>query len=811
MCENPSMRLRPHLIVILLAGRAWAQPTTLAGFSDQGSFVLFVNEERVGKLTFQWKADGTFDAKVSLSTAGQTISGTVALTPDAEGRWIKATVEDPANKRAWEREGSTITLTSPEKNAKGMFPEGVLTFETYTPPLISQALRRFDMSKGSKQTLPVLVLNAELLNHFDLVVERQDTVERRVAGRNLKLTRWIYSPPGHEYHVLADADGRVYLASGVPGFGGGIGDKNAVFVRDGYEELREEEWREAHRDSGPVSQPEFEVKVKPAVPLPMRDGVKLSTDLYFPAGAEKSPVILIRTPYKKENEELRARFYTRRGYVVAVQDVRGRFGSEGVWEPFVHEAKDGYDAIEWLARQPWSNGKVGMIGASYLGWVQWCAASMHPPHLAAMIPNVSPPDPFHNFPYDHGILLLQPALWWTDVVESNATADLSGVKLAAAARKNLQEPLKALPVVDLDKAVLEKENPYWRRWLAHPSPDAYWADSMFSDKLKAVNVPVFHQSGWFDGDTIGTKLNYLKMAGYGHTNQKLTIGPWDHTDTATQISMEQDFGPAANIDLQQDYLRWFDHWLKGMDNGIAKEPPVSLFVMGSNRWLRGAAYPLPETHFERLYLSSSGHANTSKGDGQLGFDQPGSKQKQAVDRYVYDPGEPTPEPNSDSAERDRLAAARKDILVYTTDRFEKPHTIAGPVSAVLYASSSARDTDWFVRFVEVDEDGKSSLLWTGGSAGHIRARYRNSLAKPELLKPGKVYKYTIDLWHTGVTIPPGHRLRVEVSSAAFPLFERNLNTGGSNETETHFASAEQTIYHDARHPSHILLPMIPEK
>ena len=789
---------------MLLGVRAWSQPATLAGFSDEGSFVLYVNEERVGSLTFQWKADGTFESKGSLIIAGQSVTGTMAVTPDIEGRWIKALLEDATRTRVWEREGSTITFTSPNRKGKGTWPEDVLTFQTYTPPLISQALRRYDMSKGGRQALAVLVLNSEIFNNFDLFVERLDTVERIVSGRRLKVTRWIYAPPGHEYHVLADSDGRVLLASGVPGFGGGIGEKDVVFVRAGCEELRE-----TPRDRGPISEPKFEVEIRPGVRAPMRDGVKLSTDLYLPKGAEKAPVILIRTPYRKEMEELRGRFYARRGYVVAVQDVRGRFASEGQWEPFVHEAEDGYDAIEWLARQPWANGKVGMIGASYVGWVQWWAASLHPPHLTAMIPNVSPPDPFHNMPYDHGALLLLGSLRWADVVESNATGDVSGKTAATIDHKNLAELVKALPVIDLDKAVLGKESTYWRRWAAHPSPDKYWAGAMFSDKLKAVNIPVFHQSGWFDGDGIGSKINYLTMAAYGHVNQKLTIGPWDHTDSATQVTEQRIFGSAAAIDLQRDYLRWFDHWLKGMDNDIMKEPPVSLFVMGSNRWLHGRAYPLPETHFDKLYLSSGGHANTSEGDGKLSFSPPGAKQ--AVDCYRYDPGDPTPEPDADDAERDRVAGTRKDILVYTTEPFGKPYTIAGPVSAVLYAASSARDTDWFVHLLEVDEEGKSSALWSNGSGGHIRARYRKSLARPEFLKAGRVYKYTIDLWHTGATIAAGHRLRVEVSSAAFPLFERNLNTGGSNEAETHFVSAEQTIYHDTRRPSYVLLPMIPEK
>jgi putative CocE/NonD family hydrolase len=476
--------------------------------------------------------------------------------------------------------------------------------------------------------------------------------------------------------------------------------------------------------------------------------------------------------------------------VVAAQDVRGRFSSPGKWEPFLHEAEDGYDTIEWLARQPWSIGKVGMIGASYVGWVQWWAASLHPPHLVTIIPNVSPPDPFHNLPFEGGSVLLRGAIGWADIVETNATGDISGAAMKASSDKNYAEVLKALPVLDLDKAVFGKESPYWRAWMAHSAPDPFWRRAMFSADLKNVRIPVFHQSGWFDGDGIGSKLNYLQMKGYGHAIQKLTIGPWEHTDTATRLSMERDFGSEAALDLQSEYLRWFDHWLKGEENGIELEPLVSLFAMGSNRWFRGPTYPLPETRFEKLYLATG---------GKLSFQPPAGRQP--PDRYTYDPADLAPD--------DRVEVTRKDILVYDTPPFDKPYTLVGPLSAVLYAATSARDTDWFVHVMEIDEEGKASLLWANSSSGHIRARYRNSLSKSELLQPGRIYRYNIDLWHTGVTIAPGHKLRVQISSAAFPLFDRNLNTGGNNETESRFVSAQQTIYHDAGHASYILLPRIP--
>jgi hypothetical protein len=674
--------------------------------------------------------------------------------------------------------------------------------------LISQSIRAYDRAKGGAQKLPVLILPGA---GIEATLEAKEKIERTIGGKDLSLTKFIYGLPGVDLEVFADAAGKVYLVE-VPA-------QKAAFVREGYSALRKAEALDPL-----LSAPKYEVEVDRAVGVPMRDGIKLATDIYRPKGLKKAPLILVRTPYKKDMGELQAKFYARRGYVFAVQDCRGRFASPGVWEPFVNEAHDGYDAIEWLAQQPYTNGKVGLIGGSYLGWVQWWAASEHPPHLVTMIPNVAPPDPFYNIPYEYGTFFMWGSIWWADILESQATADISGAALSKIGEKKYSKLLRELPVIELDKSVLGKENPYWRKWITHPTNDSYWQSANFLERLKDVNIPVFHQSGWFDGDGIGTKLNYLKMENYKHANQKLTLGPWGHTDTAGRMIGDRDFTEKAIIDLQRDYLRWFDYWLKGVDNGIQKEPLVSVFVMGSNKWLQGAKYPLEVTRFQKLYLASGGKANTAKGDGTLTFDAPAAGAP--ADHYTYDPGNPTPDSRfyeeseedekkvrtADQRKKERegyhqkISEERKDILVYATAPLTKPLTFAGPVSAVLYASTSARDTDWFMTVSEVDKDGKIFQLMQG----KIRARFRKSMSAPELLKPNQVYEYTLDLWHTGITIPAGSRLRVEVASASFPLFSRNLNTGGHNETETKYVSAEQTIYHNQKYPSHVLLPVIPE-
>lgn len=786
-----------------------AVPATLAGFSDAGTFYIFKGEERIVTVDFTWKDDGSFENRSTLTLGGQTVKTSFTITPDRQGRWDQVEMKSPAGDVKLVRKDGSVAVTAQGKTTTAKLRADHLLFENFAPALMTQGIKAYDATKGGKQKFPVLVLPGAGL---EVTLEFKDQIERAVGGRDLKIHRYLYGLTGVDITVWADAkDQRIYLAE-VPA-------QRAAYVRQGYETLRQVEEKDPL-----LSKPEYEVTVERNVAVPMRDGLKLATDIYRPATTAQVPVILIRTPYKKEVSELDGLYYARRGYAVAIQDCRGRFSSPGTWEPFVHEPKDGHDAIEWLAVQPWSSGKVGMIGGSYLGWVQWWAASQKPPHLTTIIPQVSPPDPFFNIPYEYGVFFLWGAIWWADVLESGATADISGAALGKIGEKKYRTLLRSLPVVELDKPVLGKENPYWRKWIDHPTNDDYWEQANFLDKLQDVRIPVFHQSGWFDGDGIGSKLNYLRMAKHGHPYQKLVLGAWGHTDEAQRFVQGRDFGPDALMDLPRAYLRWFDRWLKGIENGIDKEPLVSLFVMGSNRWVHGPTYPLPQTRFDKWYLTSGGQANTSKGDGKLTREPPAAETP--PDRYTYDPGDPTPDPQfyeapedqekkTVSAEEERkkaaayheeVTAARQDILVYVSEPFQEPYTFAGPVSAVLYAASSARDTDWFLRLLEVDEKGKLFPL----VGGRLRARFRQSTARPELLEPGKVYEYQLDLWQTGITIPKGRRLRLEVASASFPMFSRNLNTGGHNEKETTYVPAEQTIHHSRQYPSHVLLPGLPD-
>ena len=798
--------------VLVLAGTAVSDELSypLNVLEDKAAFAFYVNEEVLVTGTSAWEKDGTFSSAYALTMAGQTISTTLEIIVNDRGDWVKMFMETPQGPVTVTREGDQARIETDEVKTVDL-KVGTLLFENFSPLLMSQAIIAYDQETGGEQAFPLFIIPGAV---FDLALERLETVERTVMGRHQAFTLYRYSLPGVDVTVWVDKDNRVVF--------GDVPAQHGAYVRDGYEALMIKEETDSL-----VSQAEFEVVLDRDARVPMRDGLELATDIYRPDADGTFPVILIRTPYKKEMHELEAKFYARRGYVYAVQDCRGRFSSPGEWVPFFNEPQDGYDTVEWLAVQPWSSGRVGMIGGSYLGWVQWWAARETPPHLVTMIPNVAPPDPYYNIPYEYGCFFLWGAIWWADVLEQEATADLSGKALSDIMDKEYAKLLRHLPVIELDEIVLGKENPYWRDWIRHPDNDEYWAEVGFLDHLENLDIPVYHQSGWFDGDGIGSKLNYLAMAKHGHANQKLILGPWGHTATSTRRGpRDTDFGPNAIVDLERSYVRWLDRWLKGIDNGIEHEPLVNLFVMNTNQWLNGNTYPLEMTEFTPMYLASDGRANTSTGNGRLIPVAPPADAA-AYDTYTYDPGDPTPNPffyqdPEDSENKEeaysveekkeahlayhaKVTAERGDILVYETAPLEEPLTFAGPVSGVLYASSSAKDTDWFMRLVWIDEEGGIFPL----VKGVIRARYRNSFSKPELLEPGEIYEYHLDMWQTGVTVPEGARLRVEVASASFPLYSRNLNTGGHNEMETEYVKAKQKIHHDPEHPSYVLLPVIP--
>lgn len=570
-----------------------------------------------------------------------------------------------------------------------------------------------------------------------------------------------------------------------------------------------------------VSQPVHKIKMRCNVMVPMRDGVRLSTDIYMPDAPGPFPVILIRTPYSNNREpDVRdAVYFASRGYTVLIQDVRGRGDSEGEWIPFAHEAEDGYDAQEWAGKQPWSTGKVGTSGGSYVGLTQWLPAPLRNPHLAALAPRVGFSNLYHNWVYTGGAFQLGFNLRWGAIQMHTRTNRTQYLWLPEEV--HLSRLFWHLPLITGDEAA-GRPNQFYKEWIRHPSYDAYWERlGNLEARYDEVDVPAYGFGGWYDVFLQSTLNNFKGVAKQGYSDkarrgQKVLIGPWIHClgerGTCSKTG-DIDFGPASLIDLRSEELRWFDYWLKGMENGILDEPRVKVFVMGAHRWREADTWPIPGTRYIRYYLHSRGKANSLHGDGGLGTAAP---IHEPPDTYLYDPGNPVPTLGGSTCcgedvtpipmgPRDqRPAEERPDVLVYTTPPLEVELEVTGPVCVTLYAASDAPDTDFTAKLVDVFPDGYAMNV----AQGIIRARYRDSWEQPRPLEPGRVYQYAIDLWSTSNCFLRGHRIRVEVSSSNFPQFDRNPNTGNPFGLDTEFRTATQTVYHDADHPSHILLPIV---
>jgi putative CocE/NonD family hydrolase len=566
-----------------------------------------------------------------------------------------------------------------------------------------------------------------------------------------------------------------------------------------------------------LSRPLYSVRREFNTLVPMRDGVRLSTDIYRPDAPGRFPVVLERTPYDNSmhsslrNYSTRGEFFASRGYVFAVQDVRGRYDSEGEWYPLIHEAEDGYDAQEWAGTQSWSSGKVGTIGGSYGGWDQWLPAQLGNSHLACMVPYVAPPNPFKNFPYENGALLTSAAGWMlmmdghTDQTFGEGVGESEDVNELAY---DWSKIARKLPTSQLAENAGRKVG-WWKDWMEHDSYDSYWKRLDYQSHYDRISVPAFHVTGWYDGDFPGSFMNYPGMVKSAKTefarkNQRIIIGPWPHGVNMSRQLGSANFGDGATVDLERAVLRWFDRWLKGIDNGIDREPPVHIFVMGDNEWRAEKEWPLARTEWKSFYLHSQGRANTALGDGSLSLAE--GRSDEATDRYLYDPKDPTPETGAlYGPDYVPEVSNRADVLVYQTPPMQDATEVTGPVTLKLYAASSAPDTDFFSRLADVGPNGQIHGL----GHGIIRARFRESNEKAVLLERGKVYEYTIDLWPTSNVFKKGHRIRLDISSAAYPTFFPNLNTGKNNQTSTEMQTASQTIYHDGAHPSRLVLPIIP--
>ena len=584
-----------------------------------------------------------------------------------------------------------------------------------------------------------------------------------------------------------------------------------------------------------LSQPQYEIKFEYQVDIPMRDGIKLRANIWRPQAEGRFPVIYVFTPYdntvSNPNAAMvddigRARYFVPRGYAFTAISMRGRYGSEGDpylfwmkdWSKGAFEGQDVQDCLSWLGTRNWSSGKIGMTGVSYLAMVQWMGAMYGSPYLKAIIPCGSPDDNFHNVNRD-GCLSLSVAIWLMIIGERRTNEN--GIWDDFIDWDKIH---RHLPLRTIDEALLGKKSEDWQDFMDHPDDDDYWhigspgarykVGEITAGKYPQIHVPSLNITGWFDSVLQNTINNYLGMVQYGpeelRDKHRLIVGPWIHNSVHRKIG-DVDFGRDAEVDLHPIELRWFDYWLKGMENGILDEPRAHIFVTGKDRWRGEHEWPIPRAQATKYYFHSGGRANSLFGDGELSTTPPSHEPD---DSYIYDPYDPVPtygggvimKPDV-SGPRDRRAIQRRsDILVYTSAVLPQDLEVSGRILTKLFVTSTAPDTDFMGSLTDIHPDGSAMLL----ASGNIRARYRDSFKTQELMTPGKVYEIAMELWSISHLFLKGHRIRLEITSSNYPWFDRNSNTGRPKDEVTELVKATQTIHHNSQYPSHVILPTVGE-
>jgi len=588
----------------------------------------------------------------------------------------------------------------------------------------------------------------------------------------------------------------------------------------------------------------YEVRLEKSVMVPTRDGTRLATDLYFPVGAgEQLPTILFRDPYNKnrgrdKTTDQKTYFFASHGFVVAKQDSRGKYESEGIYSPpHGHEASDGYDTVDWIAKQAWSTGKIGTMGCSYPGETQMLQAPLMHPNLTAMIPQgaggvIGEANGKYNYwaGFKGGVLDHRGGMSWYATAgvkyslkpppglsdeEVRRMREFYEPNTMYAPEMDWDELVWHLPLVDVMKKAGAPPND-WVKLVTTDFGDPWWTEEMgFYDGSEEFSTPALHMSSFYDlsVDDTAFAFNYFRERSVSQTsanNQFLILAPTEHCNwegaTEHTITGELDMGDARQ-DWHGIYLKWFEYWLKGTDNGITNMPKVQYYVMGRNEWRSSDVWPLQQTEYKNYYLHSDGNANSRFGTGVLSTTMPADG---APDQLTYDPGNPVPSKGGARdlpGARDQAAIeARNDVLVYTTPVLEQGIEVTGPITLILYVSSTAKDTDFTAKLVDVYPDGKAYNI----QDGILRARYREGFTKKVWMEDGEVYRIQLDMSVTSRYFHPGHKIRLQVSSSNFPNFERNLNTGGNNFDESTWVIAENTIHHSDKYPSHLILPIIAE-
>jgi putative CocE/NonD family hydrolase len=557
----------------------------------------------------------------------------------------------------------------------------------------------------------------------------------------------------------------------------------------------------------------------------------LRADVYRPRTTQTVPVLLMRTQYGKDGAQIQPSRYqapdwfASHCYLVAVQDIRGQGNSGGTFDEFSHDQDDGYDSVEWAAALPGSNGRVGMYGSSYVGATQWLAAVTTPPHLTTIVPANTGSDYYDGWMYEGGEFRLAFVTPWAIGLATSAATnrhdDATAQQLTAAAADPTRwldfRPYKDFPPLHPGSSTVA---PWYFDWIRHSARDDYWKRWSIRDRYPSVKVPVLDIEGWYDAFLAGGIENFVGMTAHGgapaaRENQRLVIGPWDHVNwgrtTSEPAPVLKDFGPVADSPINDLMLNWYDHFLKGVDNGVSPDVRVDYFLMGANRWKSTTTWPLPQTRWTRYYLAGDGGISMRTGilrTTPAGADEP-------PDVYTYDPAHPVPSLGGHSCCSAQSAPQgpydqtpveqRSDVLVYGSDPVTNDTEVTGPITVELWAASSALDTDFTAKLGVVKEDGQVLNL----NNGIIRTAFKDSLSQPHPATPGQAYEYTIAIWPTSYLFRAGERIRLEISSSDYPQFAPNPNTGEPLGQSADSFPATQTILHDAAHPSSVVLPIVP--
>ena len=540
----------------------------------------------------------------------------------------------------------------------------------------------------------------------------------------------------------------------------------------------------------------------------MRDGVLLASDVYRLASIDRAPVLLMRTPYDKSGVKAAAERFAAAGYVAVVQDCRGCFESKGAWFPYNNEGQDGYDTIEWIGKQPWCSGRIGMWGSSYVGAVQWQAAVEKPPGLVVIAPTATWSSFYRNLYLGGAVRLSLLARW---------AAGRSDRPAGATVPTDFDRILSSLPLSEMDRAI-GWPIPWFTGWLTQVRPDGFWTRLELAERITQLDLPMQHIVGYYDFFSRESVNNFVRMRTQARDpatrqRQQLVLGPWDHGTIGRSTVAEVDFGPNAVFDAAGANLEWFDRFLKRDPEARKKPfPAVRYFSMGENVWKTAETWPPPGTETVAFHLRSDGRANTRGGAGRLERNPP--ERKEPADQFRADPADPTPACPVTAARPlhaatwgpvdQRPIEDREDVLVYTSAPMTEPLAFAGAVKADLFVSADTPDADWVAKLIDVHPNGFSQNL----AVGVLRGRFRDSELHPTPLKEGETYRITIDVGPVAAQIGKGHRLRLDISGAYFPLFDRNPNTG-EGPTGSRTRVATESVHHSPKTPSRVLLPVFP--